>query len=232
MIRLACASLVLTAVRTALGAPDGANPQDLTQPQKPAEVAEVSAASLADLSRAARAIGIPLPPVVTVGGIERQFPFIGAGGLDAKRPIGVIYFARPDWNVALGDGVAIVLPMKPDAAPLSSFIDAGGMMVPGHPDTDEPGHHLAALVNLPSRGKMSGLVTGQVDLEQAWTVVSLWPNSGLANIPPESRDALSRAVKGQLLDFTANGEGESLAIGVSVPQAILKQIAGLLLGGQ
>lgn len=105
------------------------------QPRKPAEVAAVSVASLGELSQAAKAIGVDLPSFLTAQGIEEKFSFLGADGLDSERPIGVILFTRPDWDVSQGQGVAFVLPVKPDAATVAWFDKAGGKALAGNPDT-------------------------------------------------------------------------------------------------
>ncbi|HEY2586448.1 MAG TPA: hypothetical protein VGI81_11850 [Tepidisphaeraceae bacterium] len=89
-------------------------------------VGSISLASLSRLAHEAGELGIKLPPPLTAEGIERQFPFVGAGGFDPDRPVGVFFFAGPGTRFAADAGIAYVLPVKPDVATLKSVLDLGG----------------------------------------------------------------------------------------------------------
>ncbi|HEY2585917.1 MAG TPA: hypothetical protein VGI81_09155 [Tepidisphaeraceae bacterium] len=103
----------------------------------PAEIGSVSVASLNRLSNLAKKIGVDLPPFLTAAGIEKQFPFLGQGGLDQDRPIGIIFYGRQGWVVSKGQGVVFVLPVQPGAAPLKAFTDAGAKPKEGNPGVVE-----------------------------------------------------------------------------------------------
>ncbi|HSU66581.1 MAG TPA: hypothetical protein VLJ39_06905 [Tepidisphaeraceae bacterium] len=102
--------------------------------EKMAEVGSASVRSLNELAALAKSIGVELPPFLTAQGIEQQFAFFGQNGLDPDKPIGILMFSRSGWNIEQGQGVVFVLPAKPDAAPLSTFVNAGGKPVEGHAD--------------------------------------------------------------------------------------------------
>ena len=89
------------------------------------EAGSGSVASLKRLSETAGRIGLELPPFLTAQGIEQQFSFIGAGGMDTDKPIGIVYYAGEKYEIEQGQGMVFVLPVKPDAAPLSFFKNAG-----------------------------------------------------------------------------------------------------------
>lgn len=103
----------------------------------PAEIGSVSVASLNRLSNLAKKIGVDLPPFLTAAGIEKQFPFLGQGGLNQDKPIGIIFYGRPGWVVSKGQGVVFVLPVQAGAAPLKAFTDAGAKPLEGNPDVVE-----------------------------------------------------------------------------------------------
>jgi hypothetical protein len=94
--------------------------------ERPVNIGSVSVASLSRLAREAADLGITLPPQLTVEGIERQFPFIGPGGLDPDRPVGLFFFAGPGTRSGPDAGIAFVLPVKQDVATLKSFVELGG----------------------------------------------------------------------------------------------------------
>jgi hypothetical protein len=85
----------------------------------------------------AKKIGVELPAFLTAAGIEERFPFIGVGGLDTEHPIGLVFFAWPEMDLAQGQGIVFVLPVKHDAAKLKSFYDSGGKAVDGSPGAVE-----------------------------------------------------------------------------------------------
>lgn len=118
----------------AAAAYDAARPEG-GRAAKPAEVCVVSVASLRELSDTATAMGVELPWCLTARGIEEKISFLRGHGLDPARPIGMMLFTRPGWDLSRGQGVAIVLPVNPETTPAAWFEKIGATPVPDHPDT-------------------------------------------------------------------------------------------------
>jgi hypothetical protein len=108
-------------------APAGENPG-----VPPTQIGLISAKSIDAAAAFARQLGTELPANVTAARIEETFPFIGQGGLATDKPIGMIFFGGQ--GLTPEQSIAIVLPIKPNAAPLDE-LKKSGMAVPGHPDT-------------------------------------------------------------------------------------------------
>ena len=125
---VACFVLVGAARISAADEPGGGDAK------KPQLVGSASIASVDRLSEAARAIGLSPPGFLTAQGIEQNFPFIGAGGLDTTRPLGVLIFAGPKFDIARGEEAVFAFPVKPGAASLDPLLRNGGQPVPGHDD--------------------------------------------------------------------------------------------------
>src|SRR5688500_5878780 len=92
----------------------------------------VAARSLDAVAAAAKELGLPLPPQASAQEIEKQFPFIGAGGLAGDQPAGIVFV---DGDVQQPqDAMVFVLPVKPGAATLEKLQQMGGKPMPGRPD--------------------------------------------------------------------------------------------------
>lgn len=103
--------------------------------QQSVQAGYVSVASLDKLAQEAQRENVELPAFLTAAGIEQNLPFLAPDGLQADAPLGVAFYATPNWNPQSGQGVVFILPAKPGAAPISTFTNAGGTAVPGHPDS-------------------------------------------------------------------------------------------------
>lgn len=97
------------------------------------QIATASVASIDKVRQLAIDAGLGEIPFLSADFIEQKLPFIGPGGLDAARPIGVAFYAGP--NVTPEQGAVIVLPVKQGKATLEPFVQQGAQPVAGQPDT-------------------------------------------------------------------------------------------------
>jgi hypothetical protein len=97
--------------------------------------------------------------------------------------------------------------------------------------SDDAAHHLDDLMNAKEAGPMTSLVSGQVNLERALEAAFSASDSGFAKIPADRRKTLKEMVKGRSLSFTANGEKDSIAFSIGLPEELIKQSIDLLMGG-
>ena len=103
---------------------------------RPVQYLSASVQSLDRLSRAANDLDIKLPPFLTAEGIQASFSNSGRNvTLDGQRPIGVLFFMAPGFNVSAGQGIVFELPVTEGSATVESFVQAGGQKDPDHPDT-------------------------------------------------------------------------------------------------
>lgn len=111
-----------------------ADEQGGAEAKKPVLAGSASIASVDKLDEAARAVGLTPPAFLTAQGIEQNFPFIGAGGLDPARPLGLLIFAGPKFDLNRGEEAVFALPVNPGAASLDPLIRNGAQPLPGHDD--------------------------------------------------------------------------------------------------
>ncbi|MDB5289192.1 MAG: hypothetical protein JWL69_433 [Phycisphaerales bacterium] len=100
----------------------------------PIQVGVVAAKSLDAAAAFAKQYGLDLPPPLTAAGLEKQFPFIGQGGLATDKPIGIVLFGgsgvKPDQQMT-----TFAFPIRPPAITLEALKGLGGKPMPDHPDT-------------------------------------------------------------------------------------------------
>ena len=91
-----------------------------------------SVASLAKVDALAKEAGLGELPFLSPAFIEQRMPFIGAGGLAADRPVGLLFFADPTAD--LERSLTFVLPVNPGKAELKQFVEQGATPVGGRAD--------------------------------------------------------------------------------------------------
>jgi general secretion pathway protein G len=128
-------TLLLGALAVGMPAPAAPPPAQAAPPARAprtAPVGMVAVRSLDALTALAKELGFPLPPDASAQQIEKQFPFIGPGGLAGDQPAGIVFVGgdvkRPQ------DAVVFVLPVKPGAATLEKLKQMGGQPMPGRAD--------------------------------------------------------------------------------------------------
>jgi hypothetical protein len=103
---------------------------------QPQPFVRASIASTDRVKQAVADLGIPLP-IDVAGMIEQQFNFVGQGGIDPTKPVGVIFVA--------GEGLTpqqmtmFALPVKAGKATVESFTAMGGKAVEGQADSVQLG---------------------------------------------------------------------------------------------
>jgi hypothetical protein len=98
---------------------------------KPALFANASIVSLNDAKKLVADLGIPLPGDPTAM-LENMFPFIGPGGLQTDKPVGVLFVAGE--HITTQDLAVIALPVVPGKATIAALAQTGGQPVANHPD--------------------------------------------------------------------------------------------------
>jgi general secretion pathway protein G len=92
----------------------------------------VAVRSFDAVTAVAKELGFPLPPDASAQQIERQFPFIGAGGFATDQPAGIVFVGGDVQQPQ--DMVVFAFPVKAGAATLEKLTQMGGKPMPGRPD--------------------------------------------------------------------------------------------------
>lgn len=170
---------------------------------KPEKFLTASVASLDSLAKAAADIGVELPPFLTPAGIETSFAFLGAGSINPQRPIGVVYFMAPTFEVSKGNGIVFVLPVKDGTAPLDPLRQGGGKPVDGRNDVVALN---GAAFRRTQRTMMFATDPSTVLLSKESDLTGLYPDPELP--PPAGPQTLARVSFD--LEAFLRGSGKSL----------------------
>jgi hypothetical protein len=134
-IRLTAIAITLSAVCAIGGRADDAAPPAA----KPSAVyARVSIGSASQVAKLADDLGIPLPAMLTAGGVEQMFPFLGQGGLNPDLPV-TMDFVGDGTNLSEAERQIWYLPINTGKVPISDFFANGeklgddGALVNGTP---------------------------------------------------------------------------------------------------
>jgi len=98
------------------------------------KVGVASAGSLAKLDEFSKSLTDSAPPFFSAKGIEQMYPFIGDGGVDDQRPVGVVFFSGPGISWVRGEGMVMMFPVKRGAAPIKTLVDDGATPIEGRTD--------------------------------------------------------------------------------------------------
>lgn len=96
------------------------------------QIAVAAVKSVDAVQAFAKELNLPLPPNADPQQIAQMFPFIGQGGMATDKPIGVVLFGGPNFN--LQQSMAYVIPVKAQAATADAIKKAGAMPAPGQAD--------------------------------------------------------------------------------------------------
>lgn len=80
----------------------------------------------------AKEMDVILPPDISAAGLEKELPFIGPGGLDTSKPIGIVLFSG---GKKADESFAVAIPCKPNGGSLEALKQQGLEPLPGHDDT-------------------------------------------------------------------------------------------------
>ncbi len=96
-----------------------------------APIGRVSVASFNELKKLIADLGIPIP-LDPRAMIEGNFPFIGPGGLQGDKPIGLVFIGGE--KITTQDGAVLMFPVAEGKAGVESFAKMGGVVTDGHAD--------------------------------------------------------------------------------------------------
>ena len=97
----------------------------------PQPFARVSVASTDQVKQLVTDLKLPVPGDIA-GLLEKQFSFIGSGGIDPSKPIGLMFLAGDDLTQS--QMVLFAMPVNKTFATLNSLADIGAIPVPNEPD--------------------------------------------------------------------------------------------------
>ncbi len=90
---------------------------------KPVVIARVAIGSQGDIQTLANQLDVPLPAILTPGGVEQMFGFLGPGGFNPNLPVAVDFLAGT--GLAQAQQAMFYLPVTDGHAPISDFLKHG-----------------------------------------------------------------------------------------------------------
>lgn len=96
----------------------------------------------------------------------------------------------------------------------------------------DSGHYIKSLVGRAPEGKMSGAMSMRINLDRAMEAVLDMPDGQFKNLPALQREQWTRIFKGQSIDCKVEGEGDRMAVEMSLPDTLLRRISETMVGQQ